>query len=112
MIRRPPRSTQSRSSAASDVYKRQVMFAVVKTGGKQYRVAEGDVIKVEKLDGEVGKNVVLDEVLMVGDDKGVKVGEPLVKGAKVTFEVLEQKKKKKKKKKKKQKVELCMKEIQ
>eukprot|EP00656_Telonema_subtile_P011489 TRINITY_DN156_c0_g1_i1.p1 TRINITY_DN156_c0_g1~~TRINITY_DN156_c0_g1_i1.p1 ORF type:complete len:101 (+),score=8.65 TRINITY_DN156_c0_g1_i1:159-461(+) len=77
------------------------MFAVVKTGGKQYRVAEGDVIKVEKLDGEVGKNVVLDEVLMVGDDKGVKVGEPLVKGAKVTFEVLEQKKKKKKKKKKK-----------
>ncbi|WP_417460581.1 50S ribosomal protein L21 [Kordiimonas sp.] len=71
------------------------MFAVVKTGGKQYRVAEGDVIKVEKLDGEVGKNVVLDEVLMVGDDKGVKVGEPLVKGAKVTFEVLEQKKDKK-----------------
>lgn len=71
------------------------MFAVVKTGGKQYRVAEGDVVKVEKLDGEVGKNITLDEVLMVGDDKGVKVGEPLVKGAKVTAEVLEQKKDKK-----------------
>lgn len=71
------------------------MFAVVKTGGKQYRVAEGDVIKVEKLDGEAGKNVTLDEVLMIGDDKGVKVGEPLLKGANVTAEVLEQKKDKK-----------------
>jgi large subunit ribosomal protein L21 len=71
------------------------MFAVVKTGGKQYRVAEGDVIKVEKLDGEAGKSITLDEVLMVGDAKGIKVGEPLVKGAKVTAEVLEQKKDKK-----------------
>lgn len=71
------------------------MFAVVKTGGKQYRVAEGDVIKVEKLEAEAGKKVTLDEVLMVGDDKGIKVGEPLVKGAKVTAEVLEQKKDKK-----------------
>lgn len=71
------------------------MFAVVKTGGKQYRVAEGDVIKVEKLEGETGKNVTLDEVLMIGDDKGVKVGEPLLKGANVTAEVLEQKKDKK-----------------
>ncbi|MEX0298441.1 MAG: 50S ribosomal protein L21 [Kordiimonas sp.] len=71
------------------------MFAVVKTGGKQYRVAEGDVIKVEKLDGEVGKSVVLDQVLMVGDDKGVKVGEPLVEGTSVTADVLEQKKDKK-----------------
>ncbi|GHF20478.1 50S ribosomal protein L21 [Kordiimonas sediminis] len=71
------------------------MFAVVKTGGKQYRVNEGDVIKVEKLDGEVGKNVTLDQILMVGDDKAVTVGEPLVAGAKVTAEVLEQKKDKK-----------------
>ncbi|MCK0068288.1 MULTISPECIES: 50S ribosomal protein L21 [Kordiimonas] len=71
------------------------MFAIVKTGGKQYRVTEGDVVKVEKLDGEVGKSITLDEVLMVGDDKGVKVGEPLVKGANVTAEVLEQKKDKK-----------------
>lgn len=71
------------------------MFAVVKTGGKQYRVAEGDVIKVEKLEGEAGKSVKLDEVLMIGDDKGVKVGEPLIKGASVTADVLEQKKDKK-----------------
>ena len=71
------------------------MFAVVKTGGKQYRVTEGDVLKVEKLDAEVGKKVKFDEVLMIGDDKGVKVGEPLVKGANVTAEVLEQKKDKK-----------------
>ena len=71
------------------------MFAVVKTGGKQYRVAEGDVIKVEKLEGEAGKNITLDEVLMIGDDKGVKVGEPLLEGANVTAEVLEQKKDKK-----------------
>ncbi|RMB07899.1 50S ribosomal protein L21 [Eilatimonas milleporae] len=71
------------------------MFAVVKTGGKQYRVSEGDVIKVEKLDGEAGKTVTLDTVLMVGDDKGVKVGEPAVKGASVAAEILEQKKDKK-----------------
>ena len=71
------------------------MFAVVKTGGKQYRVAKDDVIKVEKLDGEVGKSVVLDQVLMVGDEKGVTVGEPLVEGTAVTAEVLEQKKDKK-----------------
>lgn len=71
------------------------MFAVVKTGGKQYRVAEGDVIKVEKLAGDVGKNITLDEVLMIGDEKGVKVGEPLLKGASVTADVLEQKKDKK-----------------
>ena len=71
------------------------MFAVVKTGGKQYRVSEGDVIKVEKLDGEVGKPVVLDQVLMVGDEKGVTVGEPLVAGTAVTADVLEQKKDKK-----------------
>ncbi|WP_308911753.1 50S ribosomal protein L21 [Pseudokordiimonas caeni] len=71
------------------------MFAVVKTGGKQYRVAEGDVIKVEKLAGDAGATITLDEVLMVGDDKGVKVGEPTLKGANVTATVLEQKKDKK-----------------
>ena len=65
------------------------MYAVIKTGGKQYRVAAGDVIKVEKLDGEVGSNVDLDQVLMVGGDEA-KIGTPTVKGAKVTAEVLEQ----------------------
>lgn len=68
------------------------MFAIVKTGGKQYRVTEGDVLKVEKLEGEAGATIVLDEVLMFGDDKGVKVGAPLVKGANVTAEILETKK--------------------
>ncbi len=66
------------------------MYAVIKTGGKQYRVAAGDVIKVEKLDGEVGSNVNLDQVLMVGGDDGAKVGTPLIDGAKVSAEVLKQ----------------------
>jgi len=66
------------------------MFAVVKTGGKQYKVAKDDVIKVEKLDGEAGASVSLEEVLMVGDDKGVTVGTPTVSGTVVTAEILEQ----------------------
>lgn len=66
------------------------MFAVVKTGAKQYKVAAGDVIKVEKLEGEAGAKVTLDHVLMVGDDKGVKVGTPTVSGTVVTAEILEQ----------------------
>jgi large subunit ribosomal protein L21 len=66
------------------------MFAVIKTGAKQYKVAVGDVVKVEKLDGEAGSSVSLTEVLMVGDDKGVKVGTPTVAGTVVTAEILEQ----------------------
>ena len=66
------------------------MFAVVKTGAKQYKVAAGDVIKVEKLDGEAGATITLDHVLMVGDDKGVEVGSPMISGTVVTAEILEQ----------------------
>jgi len=66
------------------------MFAVIKTGAKQYKVAVGDVIKVEKLDGEAGTTITLDEVLMVGDDKGVKVGTPTISGITVAAEILEQ----------------------
>ena len=66
------------------------MFAVIKTGAKQYKVAVGDVIKVEKLEGEAGSNVSLDHVLMVGDDKGVKVGTPTISGTTVSAEILEQ----------------------
>ncbi|RMF08329.1 MAG: 50S ribosomal protein L21 [Alphaproteobacteria bacterium] len=66
------------------------MFAVVKTGGKQYKVAVDDVIKVEKLAGDAGSTVTLDEVLMVGDDKGLKVGTPTVSGVVVSAEILEQ----------------------
>lgn len=66
------------------------MYAVVKTGGKQYRVAKNDVIKVEKLAGEAGTTVSLDTVLMVNDGKASTVGSPLIEGAVVTAEVLEQ----------------------
>ena len=66
------------------------MFAVVKTGGKQYKVAPEDVIKVEKLPGEAGQEIELDQILMLGDDKGVTVGTPLVAGASVKATVLEQ----------------------
>jgi large subunit ribosomal protein L21 len=66
------------------------MFAVIKTGGKQYRVAAGDVIKVEKLDGDAGATVNFPDVLAVGDGDKVTLGAPLVDGATVTAEVLEQ----------------------
>ncbi|MDH3230982.1 MAG: 50S ribosomal protein L21 [Alphaproteobacteria bacterium] len=66
------------------------MYAVIKTGGKQYKVAKNDVILVEKLPGEAGATVELDSVLMVGDDKGQTVGSPLVAGAHVAATVLQQ----------------------
>jgi large subunit ribosomal protein L21 len=67
------------------------MFAVIKTGGKQYRVAKDARLTVEKLPAEAGESVTLDQVLMVGGDgQGVTVGQPLVEGASVTAEVVEQ----------------------
>ena len=66
------------------------MYAVIKTGGKQYRVAEGDVILVEKLDAETGSSVELDDVLMVGNADDTKVGTPFVSGSKVTATVKDQ----------------------
>ena len=63
------------------------MYAVVRTGGKQYRVAPGDWLDVEKLLGEVGDQVTLDDVLLVHDGKQAVIGQPLVKGAKVTATV-------------------------
>jgi large subunit ribosomal protein L21 len=66
------------------------MYAVVKTGGKQYRVSPGDSIEVEKLPFEVGEKVELDEVLLVANGKGAKIGRPLVKGAKVKATVTRQ----------------------
>lgn len=68
------------------------MYAVVRTGGKQYRVETGDVIKVERLTGDVGDTLDLSDVLMLGGDGvegGVKVGAPVVDGAAVKAEVLE-----------------------
>jgi len=68
------------------------MFAVIKTGGKQYKVKEGDKLKVEKLEAEEGSIVDFDEVLLVSDENGedLKIGAPRVEGAKVTAKVLEQ----------------------
>lgn len=66
------------------------MFAVIKSGGKQYKVAKNDVIAVEKLSGEAGSRVTLGEVLMVGEADKVTVGAPLVAGASVAAEILEQ----------------------
>jgi large subunit ribosomal protein L21 len=65
------------------------MYAVIKTGGKQYKVAKNDIILVERLDGEPGASVSL-EVLMIGDGANVTIGAPVVKGASVAAEVLEQ----------------------
>lgn len=67
------------------------MYAVVKTGGKQYRVSKDDILRVEKLDGEAGDVVTLDTVLMVGGEAGdVTVGAPTVDGASVAAEIVEQ----------------------
>jgi large subunit ribosomal protein L21 len=73
--------------ASLSIFWRAVMYAIIKTGGKQYKVAEGDSIFVEKLDIEEGKEVTFDEVILVSDGKDVKVGTPLVKGAKVVAKV-------------------------
>jgi len=66
------------------------MYAVIKSGGKQYRVAQGQVIRLEKLPAEVGESVELDQVMMVVDGEQHHVGTPVLSGAKVTAEVLEQ----------------------
>jgi large subunit ribosomal protein L21 len=64
------------------------MYAVIATGGKQYRVQQGETLHVEKLDDEVGKTVEFTEVLLVADGENVKVGAPHVAGAKVTAEIV------------------------
>ena len=67
-----------------------MMYAVIKTGSKQHKVSEGEVLSVEKLTAEKGTEVVFNEVLMVSGDNGVVVGKPFVEGAKVIGQVLEQ----------------------
>ena len=64
------------------------MYAVIETGGKQYKVNKGDKIRVEKLDTEVGKKVTFDRVLMLGGDKTPKIGTPTLKGTKVEGKIL------------------------
>ncbi len=65
------------------------MFAVIKTGGKQYRVAAGDEIRIEKLEGQPGDTLALGPVLMLGSDEGVTVGSPVIDGAQVIGELLD-----------------------
>ena len=66
------------------------MYAVIKTGGKQYRVVKDTVLSVEKLAGEAGSHIDLDQVLMIGDDKSTTVGTPVIEGATVSAEVVKQ----------------------
>lgn len=65
------------------------MIAIIKTGGKQYKIEEGDIITVEKIEGESGTKITFDEVLFMGDEKDVRVGEEL-KGAKVEAQIVDQ----------------------
>lgn len=66
------------------------MYAVIKTGGKQYRVVAGEKLKVEQIPADVGAEITIDQVLMVGEGETVKIGTPLVNGATVTATVLSQ----------------------
>ena len=66
------------------------MYAVIKTGGKQYKVSEGDVLNFEKIEGDKGATVSFDEVLLISKDEDVKVGTPFVEGAKVVGEIISQ----------------------
>ncbi|PIR73309.1 MAG: 50S ribosomal protein L21 [Candidatus Moranbacteria bacterium CG10_big_fil_rev_8_21_14_0_10_35_21] len=71
------------------------MLAVIKTGGKQYKVKPGDKIKIEKIEGEEGDKVLFSEVLLLDDEKSLKIGTPLVKGAKVEGKIIKTAKAKK-----------------
>jgi len=64
------------------------MYAVIKTGGKQYRVVAGEKIKVEQIPADVGAEITLDQILMIGEGESVKVGTPMVAGAKITARVI------------------------
>jgi len=71
------------------------MYAVLATGGKQYKVREGDVVRVEKLTGDVGSPVAFDRILMVGDGENVNIGSPLLEDASVTGHIVAHEKAKK-----------------
>jgi large subunit ribosomal protein L21 len=70
-------------------------LAVIKTGGKQYKVSSGQKVKIEKIAGEAGGKVSFDEVLLVSDDKKTEIGRPFIKGAKINGKILKQDKAKK-----------------
>ncbi|GAB5604579.1 50S ribosomal protein L21 [Sideroxyarcus sp. TK5] len=64
------------------------MYAVIKTGGKQYRVVQGETLKIETVAGDVGGEIVLDKVLAVGDGAGIKIGKPMLEGATVKATII------------------------
>ncbi len=66
------------------------MYAIVKTGGKQYKVSPGDILSVEKIKGSIGDTIVFEEVLLLNDDQKTEVGRPLLGNAKVTGEIIKQ----------------------
>jgi large subunit ribosomal protein L21 len=66
------------------------MYAIIRTGGKQYQVATGDKLRVEKLQGNVGDTVELSDILMVVDGEEIKIGQPVIEGAKVVAKITEQ----------------------
>ena len=67
-----------------------MLYAVIKTGGKQYRVVAGEKLKIEQIPADVGAEITIDQILMVGEGETVKIGAPLVVGASVTATVLSQ----------------------
>jgi large subunit ribosomal protein L21 len=64
------------------------MLAIIKTGGKQYKVSAGDTIKIEKLEGKEGDKINFPEVLFIGDEKNLKIGDPIIKNAKVEGKII------------------------
>ncbi|GAA6130989.1 50S ribosomal protein L21 [Halopseudomonas sabulinigri] len=82
-----PATNDSNQALGEQDYGESNMYAVIVTGGKQYKVAEGEFLKVEKLDVETGASIEFDKVLLVADGDDVKIGAPVVAGAKVTAEI-------------------------
>ena len=71
------------------------MYAIIRTGGKQYQVSPGELLRVEKIEGNVGDSVSIEDVLLVAEGESIKIGQPVVSGAKVTARIVEQGKAKK-----------------
>jgi large subunit ribosomal protein L21 len=86
----PKGCSEWKQSKFIEFFRSSTMYAVIKTGGKQYRVQAGEKIKVEQIPAEVGSQIVLDQVLMVGNGDAVTIGTPLVAGAKVQATVVAQ----------------------
>ncbi len=75
-------------SGSTDKGKVEIMYAVIKTGGKQYRVASGEKVRIEQLAGDVGNEIILDQVLLLADGENVTLGTPLLSGASVKAKIV------------------------